>query len=235
MFNRYFGYVEMDELCDKEKVKTIADEFIAMKETYFKSVDLKTVSVRFRRLGNHKAAGLYFPLFRCLCVDIGCPSSFVHEFGHCIDHTTNGDTDLSIGSDFYPIWNRYCYLLDVYMHSGDEAKVGRLKSGSKYNLSYFQVKTEVFARTFEMYCTRVLGIHNSICKPNDKEDDFAYPEDEKLMGLVKEYFDRLVAERLNKPGGDEETDDADSLKRRHEIQCIDGNVPLHLIIIRRIK
>lgn len=189
-FNNYFGYVELDELCDKEKVRTIADEFTAMKEMLFKSLDLKEVSLRFRRLGNHKASGLYYPQVNCLCVDVGGPGSFTHELGHAIDHITGNGRARSEEGDFYSIWARYCDLLDKYLFSGDAEKVKRLKGNTKYNISYYRIKTEVFARSFEMYCTRVLGIENSICNP-DNEDDFAYPVDETLDGLVKEYFDNL--------------------------------------------
>lgn len=203
-FNKFFGYVEFDELCDLDKVRVIADEFTAMKETYFKSLDLKEVQIRFRRLGNHHASGLYYPMLGCLCVDIGEPSSLTHELGHCIDHVVGGARALSEEDSFFPVWNRYSYLLDRYILTGDAEKIKRLKGKTKYNASYYRIKTEVFARSFEMYCTRVLGITCSICKPELKESDFAYPDDEKFMGMVKKYFDDLLESRLNRPVKDSE-------------------------------
>lgn len=196
LFNKYFSYVEFDEMSDIEKAEDVAKEFIAIKETYFKSLDLKGAQVRFRRLGNHKASGLYYPSLNCLCVDVGCVRSFIHEFGHLIDFVS-GDGVLSERDDFYQLWNIYCDALDDYLKKNKESEAAkRLSGGSKYNLSYYKVKTEAFARCFEIYCTEYLGIKNALCNP-DERDAFAYPtEDKVVMSFIREYFDKLM-ERLN--------------------------------------
>ena len=67
-------------------------------------------------------------------------------------------------------------------------KSGKVLKG-KYSLKYYLTPTEVFARCFEMYVTRCLGLTSSLCK---QEEDWAYPEEEKLMQQVKGYFDRLL-------------------------------------------
>lgn len=189
-FNSYFGYVEFDEDVDLSKAGEIADEFIAFKETYLPGFCAEEVTLRFRRLGNHKASGLYYPNIGCLCVDINNPSSFIHEYGHCIDREAQeGSTALSDKPEFHTVYSKYRRLL---IDNADK-EVGlkkRLNGKSKYNLDYYLLHTESFARCFEMYVTRTLGMSNSICKPVE-EDSFAYPNDEKLMELIDGYFGQL--------------------------------------------
>lgn len=190
VLNNYFGYVELDETCDLDKISLLADQFIAFKETYLNKVDTKKVQIRFRKLGNYKAAGLYFPHIGCLCVDVRYPDSFVHEYGHCIDNTTGSHKkNLSDESDFYRCYSAYRSAFYEAVHKSQAAK-DQLKG--KYNSSYYLQKTEAFARCFEMYVTRTLGVQNSICKP-DSKIDFAYPVDDRLMEEINSYFSRLFA------------------------------------------
>ncbi len=185
VFNEYFGYVEFDEDVDLEKVEEIAAEFTAFKETYLKNVDSKNVSIRFRRLGNYKAAGLYFPELGCLCVDFRHPDSLVHEYGHCIDNTMGKRRNLSEEPDFYRVKTAYreAFSMEVF-------RQGKKLTG-KYNASYYLQATEIFARCFEMYVCRSLGVENSICSM-DKETAFAYPEDKNLMQRINDYFGKLL-------------------------------------------
>lgn len=187
ILNDYFGYVEFDEDTDLEKVSVIADEFVAFKETFLKNLDTSSVSIRFRKLGNYKAAGLYFFEIACLCVDIRYPDSFVHEYGHCIDTVVGGDTQLSSQADFYKVYSKYKQRVVSLVSCNENAKK-TLKG--KYDLDYYLRKTEAFARCMEMYVTRTLGMNNSICKP-DSEMGFAYPQDDELMKLIDEYFSEL--------------------------------------------
>ena len=196
-FNDYFGYVEFDETVDAEKARIIADEFIAFRESYLNSFDTSKVSLRFRRLGNHKALGLYFPNINCLCVDVSSPSSFIHEYGHCIDFTCGENGALSDRGDFYPVYSRYRRVLLDNLENPENKDIRKqLQGKGKYNIHYYLLNTEAFARCFEIYCTRVLEIKNSICKQEEKMH-FAYPEDELLLKLITEYFDVLCAS-LNK-------------------------------------
>ncbi len=185
ILNSYFGYVEFDSDVDHDKVSAIVDEFVAFKETYLKRLDTSKVSIRFRKLGNYRAAGMYFPHMGCLCVDFRSPSSFIHEYGHCIDYTLGTNKGLSEESDFFS-----CYY--AYRNAFLKSTAG-MKLTGKYDTKYYLRKTEIFARCFEMYVVRTLGMSNSICKPDD-ETGFAYPCDEKLMARVNDYFGKLFAE-----------------------------------------
>ena len=183
VLNKYFGYVEYDESVDLAKILEIEKEFVAFKETFFPSVDACNNSIRFRKLGNHKAAGLYYPWMRCLCVDINCPSSLIHEFGHLIDFTYG---NLSVTNRFYPILAMY---KDELLRSmdGDSALQKAMQSKTKYNFGYYTMPTEVFARCFELYCTRTLGVSNSLVNASG----FAYLEEPALLSKISEYFDEL--------------------------------------------
>ena len=63
----------------------------------------------------------------------------------------------------------------------------RLNGNSKYNLDYYFVPTEVFARCGELYFTRFRGVDNSLLR---FERGFDYPENEKLLELIKKYYDQ---------------------------------------------
>ena len=182
-FNDSFGYVEFDEDCDISKIAEIEYEWSAMCEKIFGCNKYPDVSLRFRRLGNHKASGLYYSGFRCICIDIRTPSSMVHEFMHMIDDGTltgiRGDY-LSLKNDFERILSYYSGLIDK----------ANIKCTGKYDKNYYKTPTEVFARCSEMYVSRVLKVKNSLIT---EEHGFAYPDDPKLMEYITSYFDTLFS------------------------------------------
>ena len=175
-FNKYFYYVELDQDCDAKNVEEIAMEFKTFHDTYFPNLTTDNTAIRFRKLGNHKAAGLFYPSVNCICVDLSHPSSLVHEYGHCIDYNSG---NLSNSPEFGKVLDRYSELLK------ENKQTAELKG--KYDLAYYLTPTEVFARSFEMYVTRELHVQNSICKQDDKTM-FAYPKDEELMTDIVDFF-----------------------------------------------
>lgn len=184
-FNEYFGYVEIDAECDLASIDQIQKEFLVMKEKCFGKQKFEDVSLRFRKLGRHKALGLYFPLKKCLCVDIRCPSSMGHEYLHMVDFE-NGE--LSAKYDFLKVRECYKRALNGYINKlpADDALRVRLKGTSKYNLDYYLEPTEIFARCGELFFTKLKGVDNSLLKP---KYDFSYPSDnEELMSLIDDYY-----------------------------------------------
>ena len=189
-FNDSFGYVEIDETCDLDSIGQLEKEWKAV--TGLLGIDgYKDTALRFRKLGNHKAAGLYFPFLNCLCVDVRHPSSMMHETFHMLDFH---EGKLSSQYSFYGIRRRYeeCLRRSVSMLPDKDPVRVKMEGKSKYNISYYLTPTEIFARCGEMYLIRSLGVDNSLVKP---EGGIAYPEDTKLMELVKDYFDRFFQER----------------------------------------
>lgn len=191
-FNKYFGYVEMDAQCDVDAVEEAAKEFIAIKEKYLPFVDSSSHSLRIRKLGDRKALGIYSPVHKCLCIDISSPSSMIHEYAHLIDHEYG---NLSDKQAFVEIKEWYSAFM-----KGQKEDYPKLSGKTKYNLEYFLIPTEIFARSMELYFTDVLGVNNSLVK---REYGFAYPEDEEFKNLVKTYFDSLFLRLQNTPAAPE--------------------------------
>lgn len=179
-FNNSFGYVEFDELVDLDKINIIQKQYQVFKDTYFRDLDIKDNAIRFRRLGNHKAAGLYYPFLKCLCVDIHNPSSLIHEFGHLLDFELGGMFHgLSSRAEFRNVRNRYEFLL--------RSNPSIAEQKGKYNLDYFLEPTEIFARSFEVYMAKCMEMDNSLLPDSFSE---VYPiSDETYMEAVKTYFD----------------------------------------------
>lgn len=181
-FNDYFEYVEMDEETDLLKAEELAKEFEAF--AGFFGFQKRNVALRFRKLGNHKAAGLYYPGLRCLCVDIRHPDSFAHEYFHMIDYESGR---LSRKAAFSAVLNKYSAIIRKEAEK-PETK-GILKG--KYDLFYYLQPSEVFARCGEIYLMRILGFSFSMVKPCEREA-FAYPQDKELLDLIAQYYDWLL-------------------------------------------
>lgn len=184
LFNDYFGFVEFDIDTDLNKVEEIAKEFKAVKETYFPTINSKTNAIRFRKLGQHKALGLYYPSLACLCVDIHSPSSLIHEYGHLIDYSYG---NLSDKADFIPVRKLYVAQLDEALES-DEHLQKKMKSGSKYNRAYYTMPTEIFARCFELYVSQCLMVRNSTV-PASFPEAGVYSTDSAMLAAISHYFE----------------------------------------------
>ena len=186
LFNEYFGFVEFDDEADTDKAEEIAKEFRALKEKYLRDINSSENAIRFRKLGNHKALGLYYPSVKCLCVDIHSPESLVHEYGHLIDYTMGG---LSDEKDFRMVKAAYVDYLHAQMEENSAVKAV-MKGKTKYNLTYYSRSTEVFARCFELYVSKVLEVNNSIVPQSFNES--VYPQTDEFLKLVADYFNALL-------------------------------------------
>lgn len=186
-FNNFFGFVEFDTEVDVKKAVEIAKEFRAIKDKYLARYDLSENQLRFRKLGNHKASGLYYPMLKCLCVDISSPRSFIHELGHLIDYA-GGESD---SASFYPVKSAYIKHIDSMMEKDTTFKQ-RMKGRSKYGYGYFTTPTEIFARAFELYFAVCLGVSTSITPIPGELDKGIYPMEESMIALIKNYFDNLL-------------------------------------------
>lgn len=185
-FNDTFGFVEFDEECDLKKVAELEKEWEAIVRLLGIG-KYKDVSLRFRKLGNHKAAGLYFPSLCCLCVDVRYPSSMIHEVFHMMDYHEGRRSEKN---SFYGIRKRYEMILrqEIEKLEPNDPVKKQMNGKSKYNLSYYLTPTEIFARCGEMYLLK-RGVDNSLLKP---EDGIAYPKDEVLMNMITQYFDAML-------------------------------------------
>lgn len=191
IFNQYFGFVEFDEETDLAEVEEVAKEFQALKDTYLRGVNSKENVIRFRKLGHHKASGLYYPGFACLCVDIRSPKSLAHEYGHLIDYTYG---NLSITASFMKVREAYEEEFNSYLEDlPEDSSMAKVLNGkTKFNKNYYLKATEVFARCFELYLSVCLGVRNSIVPIPSELRDGIYPQSGYFLSSVKSYFDELL-------------------------------------------
>ena len=68
-----------------------------------------------------------------------------------------------------------------------------MQISSKYNLAYYLLPTEIFARCAEIYMVRTLGINNSLV--NTFISGFAYPDDDILKTYIDTYFSNLLRKK----------------------------------------
>lgn len=188
LFNEYFGYVEFDCLTDLKAMEQIQQEFLKLaKQLNLSKQD--DHSIRFRRLGKHRAGGLYYPCVKALCVDLDAPSSLVHEYFHLIDYTND---KLSDKSSFIALKERYKDVMNerVANLSNNNPLKEVWYGTTKYNKSYYFQSTEIFARLGEIYVQHILKINNSLVDTSKSE---VYPyEDEVLFGMIKSYFSNIL-------------------------------------------
>lgn len=185
-FTKYFEYVEYDEDVDLTSILDLEQEFKKFKTNYFKNLVCNTVKLRFRKLGKHKASGLYYPYLKTLCVDIRTPSSFAHEFFHMIDHLLG---DLSWKKNFIPVIELYRQSFLNNMPQLNLSVQTQLKGSSVYNLQYYFRPAEIFARCGELYLIKILNVKSSLLP---SELNFAYPCSEKLNDAIQNYFVPLL-------------------------------------------
>lgn len=190
-FKNYFGYVEFDELVDLDKLEIIEKEWIDINKKILFPV-VKNHSLRFRRLGKHKASGLYFSGANAICVDLGGPSSLIHELMHMIDYTILPNTTLSSMFNFRGIVERYRDVANSKVLSMEEnSSFKKAWNGkSKYNKSYYLSVKEIFARCGELYINYILGITSSLV---DTSNEILYPKgDGFLLELIEKYYSSII-------------------------------------------
>lgn len=150
LFNKMgFRKVEIDtqkydgEVFNYEEFSKVEQDFLAVLD---KLPQAKAQpELKFRRLGKHKAWGIYSPALNILAVDVRHTESFIHEYGHYLDFK-HGDEVYSEMPTFLPIIKAY------------EEKLTELAEDSKYaqkltakRMSYYLIPTEIFARAFELW------------------------------------------------------------------------------------
>lgn len=187
--NNYFGYVEYDERFDRDKSENFSNKVSSFIRNNFPWLDLSSFTIRLRRLGKYKEGGLYFVSFKCLCVDINSPDSFIHAFGLLINHYHDF---LSFKSEFLPVRNAYKVALNDLMQVDQDTKQ-LMKSKTKYNMMYYISSKEIFARSFELYVKRKLELSNELIPAFFA--DFYCEHSSEYMTEVENYFDSLLRQK----------------------------------------
>lgn len=188
--NKYFQFVEIDNDVDLTLFSQFEEEMERIHDILPKT-DEKLPELRLRKLGNHKALGLYVPTKNTIAIDfrdtddeiggVGI-QSFVHEYGHALDYSTDNGRLLSMGDDFKPIVARYRENLSL---NGKGSYVAE-KAG------YYTAPTEVFARAFELYVSEA-GLSSIFLKSKETySTSIEYALfDQKMREEITTFFDSV--------------------------------------------
>lgn len=184
-----FKYVEIDEDTSLDILKEAERQWKIIKEALGlkKFIKKDLVELRFKKLGKHRANGLYYPSLYCICTDIRNTSAFLHEFAHCIDFTYE-ENPMSIQPEFFNIINEYRFGFEKEIAKVEDDQIKRYL---KRKRDYFFTPTEIFARSFEMYLN-IKGFKTSF-NANEMSINGGYiKESKKLNELITNYFDKVI-------------------------------------------
>ena len=149
--------------------------------------------LKFRKLGKHKATGLYDPILNIIAVDVRDTTSFIHEYGHYLDynHGTNGEYSLS--EEFEFIISSYKNNFNLFFtKKEDELRntlmaLGKERNGyelisikeklkaeeldnlraAKKLIDYYTTPTEIFARGFELWVFETITSDSKLLNSRD--------------------------------------------------------------------
>lgn len=186
--NKYFQFVEIDNDVDLTLFSQFEKEMERMHDILPKTGD-KLPELRLRKLGNHKALGLYVPNKNTIAIDFRDTNdeiggvgiqSFVHEYGHALDYGTDNGRLLSLRDDFKPIVKRYRENLSLNGKGSYVAEKG----------GYYTAPTEVFARAFELYVSEA-GLNSIFLKSKETyETKIEYALfDQNMRDKLTTFFD----------------------------------------------
>ena len=136
--------------------------------------------LRIRKLGKHKANGVYNPARNTVAVDVRTSEAYIHEMGHYYDLTAKGNASLS--EDFKSISRAY----DQALEEPDTKRRG-----------YLNIPTEQMARGFEVYAHERLGVNNRLVNPSkfDRNDYAPYTDNPQLKAKTFAYFDKIFEQQ----------------------------------------
>lgn len=191
--NKYFQFVEIDNDVDLALFSEFEEEMKRIHDILPKTGE-KLPELRLRKLGNHKALGLYVPTKNTIAIDFRDTNdevggvgiqSFVHEYGHAIDYGIDNGRLLSMRDDFKPIVARYRENLSL---NGKGSYVAE-KAG------YYTAPTEVFARAFELYVSEA-GLSSIFLKSKETySTSIEYALfDQKMREEITTFFDSVFPE-----------------------------------------
>lgn len=180
-FLKYFTYVELDNDTDLVKYYKVYEEWEKVRKIL---PNITGLELRFRKLGQLRASGVYFPLFKCISLDIRDVSSFVHEYAHAIDFSRQGV--LSLDKEFSSIVSGYSLKYDTILARGVE-DVDYYKRKS----DYFKSTTEVFARGLEYYLI-LKGYNTPLSASLEDMNKIQYRSFKGLEEDLIKYFSKIV-------------------------------------------
>lgn len=185
-----FSSVEIDNGVDLRELWKVEDDMSDILKILPRA-DSALPIMRFRKIHQHKAYGIFFPYNNTLAVDYRDGlQSFIHEYGHYLDCNWNESEILSLKRNFKQI-------LVSATNRIDRAYRANRVDLSKNKIDYYKTPTEVFARAFEVYCSR-MGLDVTFIKNPERyakdETLVAYDCFKDCLDLIDTYFDGLFPE-----------------------------------------
>lgn len=192
IFNQWFRKVEVDTekyngyVFDYEKFSEVEKDFAAIYDQLPKT--LAKPELRFRKLGKHKAFGLYSPFLNIIAVDVRMTNSFVHEYGHYLDFKYQNSV-LSNSSLFAPF---------IKMYRENLSALNETFCVSKKMIDYYNIPTEIFARGFELWVHANIVSDSSVIQQSECYNNQI---DYKAFEVFKEglfaYFNLIFGQQSN--------------------------------------
>lgn len=207
-FNGSFKKFEIDPGSDFEVVSKLSNEFKEIKPFLISDYN-KNLTLRFRKIDNHKAKGIYFSHAENITININNHNykdtphitSFFHEYAHHIDamlgfkvnsieaNKINLRIPFSLSNpDFTKLHKKYNQVF------AQQEKLGNVKNFKKSKVNdYLTTHEEVFARGFERYLVH-LDFQSSFNKSKNQmdlaaEDVFDYLDIDTKEAFYKIYDD----------------------------------------------
>ena len=181
VLNNHFRKVEIDNDVDPEEYKDFEQSYIDTMDKLPPMAEDRKPELRLRKLGKHRATGVFFPHKNTIAVDIRDSSSFIHEYGHYIDLTVKNNQ--SLNNEFTSVTKEYSSALKMPDGIGEGKR------------EYYTTPTEVHSRAFEMYAHERLGINNRLLNP-DKFNEFDYKpfkDNPELKEKTFAFFDKVFS------------------------------------------
>lgn len=177
-FNKSFRKLEVDNDVAAEELRDFENAYEDVKDKLPAIPKELVPELKVRKLGKHRATGIFFPAKNVLAVDVRDSSSFIHEYGHALDLVVHNSASLS--GEFREISQGYSKLLP-YDRVGNKAE-------------YFNTPTEQMARLFELYAHERLGIDNRLLNPakfTERPDFEPFQKDPSLKEKGFAFLDKL--------------------------------------------
>lgn len=195
-FLNNFDFVEIDNTTNEKRFNDLSKYFSEYKKLIPHIYPNKGdgVAFRIRKLGQHKALGLYFQARKTLAIDVNKGTcSFVHECGHWLDYQRLhrvSCTNTFIKKIAMP------FSEDISEHNSsldDNLKI------SKSSLDYLTTACEIFARGFEVYIKNKYFKELScpfLRKMEEYNSLIEYKWFVKNLNVINDFYDSLHLEKL---------------------------------------
>lgn len=197
----FFKGVEIDNDVDLHLLRKLEPKISDLIKVLPRATNDAKPILRFRKLKNHGALGMYTPYNNTLAVDFrpanyGKSSglqSFIHEYGHFLDYNS-ADDQLALSDGF----NLILHYTQKNIRSSKAVK--RIPS-KKYGINYLLTPSEIFARSFEIYMSSI-GLNNDLIsdpETYDNPNNLQYATfDAGLRKVISQYFDDLFPDLRNR-------------------------------------